>query len=80
MKPNPKSSLRTGADSIDDSDSDRCLGVRGVLGSSTADALLAFVNAEQVRAEQAVADGQVKYDERFGAVNNRSGQVRSYYP
>ena len=46
-----------------------------MLGSSTADALLAFVNAEQVRAEQAVADGQVKYDERFGAVNNRSGHT-----
>ena len=54
---------------------DGCLGVRGVLGSSAADELLAFVNAEQVRAEQAVADGRVKYDERFGAVNNRSGRL-----
>jgi len=48
--------------------------VRGVLGSSAADALLAYVNAEQVRAEQAVAAGQVQYVERFGAVNNRLGR------
>ena len=45
-----------------------------MLGSNTADALLSFVNAEQVRAEQAVAEGLVPYGERFGAVNNRSGR------
>lgn len=51
-----------------------------MLGSSAADALLAYVNAEQVRAEQAVAVGQVQYVERFGAVNNRLGRCPSLSP
>ena len=57
---------------------DGCVSVKNVISEEVADELLIFINEEKTRSEAEVNAGVSKYDDLFGAVNNRYSKLNRF--